>query len=139
MPYKPLSVQKSDEDKLYRRYWTGVKGEPMTVSKRQLDEKLDRSRQHARDTFRFIEKVILPTSDEIKEGELWDEEVLEELDEVLDECKSDLYQLMKKIDRLTKPYRTNPRHTWNKNKTVECPECGHEFNLKGRPKKDEQS
>jgi DNA-directed RNA polymerase subunit RPC12/RpoP len=134
----PESFKKSEEDKIYRKYWLPLKGEAMT-SKRQLDDNLLRMRQHARDTLRFVEKVVLPTTEDLKDFDLWDDEVIEELHETLVECKTDLYKLMNKVESLTKPYRTNPRHTWNKNKAVECPECGHEFNLKGRPQKDEQS
>jgi DNA-directed RNA polymerase subunit RPC12/RpoP len=128
----------SDDDKIYRKYWLPLKGESVT-SKRQIDENLLRMRQHARDTLRFVEKVVLPTSKELQDKDLWDEEVLEELHETLVDCKTNLYKTMNMIEGLTKPYRTIPRKTWNKNKAVECPECGHEFNLKGRPQKDEQS
>jgi hypothetical protein len=127
----------SEEDRLYRRYWSGVKGEDMTVSKRQLEGKVARLKQHARDILRFVERIELPTAEEMKEGDIWDAETLGEMDETLEECKSILFKARGDIDRMTKPYRSTARQNPNnKNKTVECPECGHSINLKGRPSKE---
>lgn len=137
MPSKSLAVQMSDEDRLYRRYWSGNKGESMGVSRRQLGEKIDRLKSTANGILRHVRRLDLPTSKEIKEGDVWDEESMEEMNDYLTECFKTLMETEKEVNRLTKPFRNDARPPYQKPDPIECPKCSHKFTKKGRNKNED--
>lgn len=133
MPYKPLGVQLTEEDKLYRRYWTGLKGEDMGFSKRQIQAKVDRMKSSVNSTLRLLKRVELPTAKELEEADVWDEETLAELEEHMAAAQKIIIATEKSIEELIRPYETQARQVKRPPKKVECPECKHEFGLEGRP------
>jgi hypothetical protein len=136
MGYKPLGVQQTEEDKLYRRYWTG-KGVEMTFSKRQAVAKIDRMKSSTNNILRLLKRIELPTVKELEEADIWDDETIAELEEHLTACQKIITNTEKEVAGLIKPYETTRRQTpWEKNKRVICPECKHEFGMVGNQSND---
>lgn len=132
---KSLSV--NEEYKLHGRYWTGTKGEPMGISRRQLSEKVDRLKRQAAEIHRHVKRIDIPTVKEIKEADVWDEESLEEMDEYLTNCLKLINEAEKEVNRLTKPFRNDDRPPYQPAEPMECPNCNHKFSKKGRNKNED--
>jgi hypothetical protein len=136
MGYKPLGVQQTEEDKLYRRYWTG-KGVDMTFSKRQAVAKIDRMKSSTNNMLRLLKRIELPTVKDLEEADIWDDETIAELEEHLSACQKLIAKTEKEVVGLIQPYETTRRQTsWEKNKRVTCPECKHEFGMVGNQSND---